>query len=297
MIAAVVLTFDAPAGMLEACVRSVLADGRVHVVVVDNGRRARELPADVLAAAELIETPANLGYAGGMNAGIGRALARGAGAVALLNDDVTVEPGWLDPLLAELGDGRRDGSGVGAVQPKLLFADGPPWRINSVGVSLGPDGAGHDVAIDQPDTGHDDPTDLEVFTGGAVLLGAELLRDLGGFDERFFLYYEDVDLALRGAERGWRYRCAPASRVLHRGSATVARDGEVAHRIIYLRERNRLWVLLRHRPAGDVGRGLWLSVRRLRWAPRWVHARALAAGLAAAPRLLLARLRAARRGR
>jgi len=121
-----------------------------------------------------------------------------------------------------------------------------------------------------------------------VLFRSEFLRDVGLFDERFFLYYEDVDLGLRGSARGWVYRCAPASRVRHRGGTSTS---QVAARTRYLRERNRLWILVRHRPAADLARGLWLSVRRVRHRPRVLHARALLAGVAAAPRLAVARFR------
>jgi hypothetical protein len=62
---------------------------------------------------------------------------------------------------------------------------------------------------------------------------------------------------------------------------------------VYHRERNRLWILFRYRPGADVARGVWLSVRRLRWPPRRAHARALLAGFGAVPRLLLARRRQA----
>ncbi len=296
MIVVVVLTFDPPPGMLEDCLAALrstcepsVGDGPCRVVLVDNGGVVARLGgagAAPFEGVDVLEQRHNDGYAGGMNAGVRHALAVGADAVMLLNDDVVVEPDWLAPLLAELADER-----VGAVQPKLLFATDPP-TINSLGVALGPDGAGTDIGMHDPDDPDDCVArDLDVFTGGAVLLRRTFLEDSGGFDERFFLYYEDVDLALRGRELGWRYRLAPASRVRHRGSATTAGIGA---RAAALRERNRLWVLVRHRPAGDVGRGVWLSVRRLRWHPRRAHLRALVTGLAAAPRLLVARRRAAR---
>ncbi len=286
MIAAVVLTYDPPPGMLEDCLaalRGDSVDATVQVIVVDNGGRASRLPSELLAGVDLCIPGNNLGFAAGMNLGIQRALALGATAIMILNDDVVVEPGWLGPLVAELSVER-----VGAVQPKLLFADEPP-TINSLGVVLGNDGAGTDTGMHTAD----DPTDtaardLVMFTGGAVLLRAEFVLATRGFDPRYFLYYEDVDLALRGAELGWRYRLAPASRVRHRGSATMASIGD---RATFFRERNRLWVLFRHRPWGDVLRGLWLSVRRLRWAPRRAHAAALLRGLVAAPRLVLDRRR------
>ena len=281
VIAAVVLTYDPPPGMLEDCLAALLAGGDVQVILVDNGGRTDRVASSALADVDLLVPGQNLGFAAGMNLGIRRALDRGATSIMILNDDVVVEPGWLAPLVAELAADR-----VGAVQPKLLFAGEPP-TINSLGVTLGPDGAGTDIGMHDADDPDDVVArDLAIFTGGAVLFDAAFLHLTGGFDERYFLYYEDVDLALRGTEFGWRYRLAPASRVRHRGSATVASIGS---RSAYYRERNRIWVLFRHRPWSDVGRGLWLSVRRLRWTPRGAHAKALVAGLVAAPRLVRAR--------
>ena len=307
MIAVVVLTYSAPPGMLEDCVESVVASvmtaGGTRMYVVDNGSSAAarlDARSDFVGC-ELIVTGSNRGFAGGMNVGIERALADGAAIVVLLNDDVVVEPDWLGGLLAAFGDGRSpsiddahaDGRGggrekIGAVQPMLLAAGSEPPLVNSLGVQLGPDGAGRDIGI-----GEAPPTDLsvrsiELFTGGAVALSAAFLRDVGMFDERYFLYYEDVDLGLRGASRGWTYRCAPASRVWHRGSVSTSRRPT---RTAYLRERNRLWILVRHRGIGDIGRGYWLSVRRLRHRPRIVHLRALGAGLGSIPRLSILRIR------
>jgi N-acetylglucosaminyl-diphospho-decaprenol L-rhamnosyltransferase len=284
VIAAVVLTFAAPDGMLEACVWALRTHGPddLTIVIVDNGRAASSLPAAVRAGVEIIETGRNLGYAGGMNVGIERALQAGATSIALLNDDVVVQPGWLDPLLAEL---ERDPA-VGGVQPKLVYP-GLPRRVNSLGVTLGPDGAGTDVGIGELDDDRAlEPRDIELFTGGAVLLRAEFLRQVGLFDKRYFMYYEDVDLGLRGRAAGWRYRCAPTSWVEHRGGATVA---AVGRRTAFLRERNRLWILFGYRPGADIARGLWLSIRRLRFTPRRVHFAALCAGCAAAPRLVMRR--------
>ena len=291
MIAAVVLTFSAPAGMLETCVDSLLAaQGIDRVIVVDNGTLASSRLAGVRRRAlqvELIVAGANLGYAGGMNIGIARALEAGADHVLLLNDDVVVDRGFVSPLAAEMALDAR----IGAVQPKLLFAaEGPPI-VNSVGVELGHDGAGRDIGIGEPDGPMFQATrEIGLFTGGAVLLRAEFLRAVGRFDERYFLYYEDVDLGLRGRRAGWTYRCVPASVVRHRGSASTS-SAEVADRVAFLRERNRLWIVLRYRPVGDVVRAVWLSIRRLRHPPRWVHARALAAGLGSVPRLIVARVR------
>lgn len=287
MLAVVVLTYDPPDGMLEDCIASVQSAGGADlVIVVDNGDGAARRLAG--RGVELLVTGANLGYAGGMNAGIRRALAAGADHVALLNDDTRVDADWVTPLLTEFA---TDPS-VGAVQPMLVFDTDPP-TVNSLGVALGVDGAGVDIGYGTvvDDLPSRESRDIEVFTGGAVVLSRAMLDDLGGFDERYGLYYEDVDLALRGHAAGWRYRCVPASVVHHRGGASTSK---LANRTAYLRERNRLWVLIGHRRAGDIATGLWLSIRRLRHRPRGVHALALAAGLVAAPRLVAERIRARR---
>lgn len=280
MIVAVVLTYDPAPGMLEECVGALVKGGGVdRIVVVDNGDGASAVldPERTSIPTEVIRTGRNTGYAGGMNVGIERAKTLGAEAVALLNDDVVVEPAWLAPLL----DALRDDPRLGAVQPKLLFAGTDPPVVNSVGVELDREGSGNDIGYGIPDgPAFGEPRDVMACTGGAVVIRREFLDDVGSFDERFFLYYEDVDLALRGAERGWRQRCVPASRVWHRGSATVAATGTLAAR---LRERNRLWVLARHRSVGDSIRGIWLGIRRVRHAPRAAHLRGVLAGLGGFP--------------
>ncbi|MEP7115658.1 MAG: glycosyltransferase family 2 protein [Ilumatobacteraceae bacterium] len=282
MIAVVIVTFSAEAVMLDACVASVEAAGDAdHVILVDNGGSA---VADT--AVDLVRPSRNLGFGGGANAGFRRAAELGATSIALLNDDIEVATGWLRPLLAALDDDVT----LGAVQPKLLLAGFDPPRINSVGVAVGGDGAGRDIGygeVDGPEFAGDRP--IELFTGGAVLFRAEFLQATGGFDESYFLYYEDLDLARRGAELGWNYRCVPASVISHRVSASTARLGDAAR---YWQERNRLRFAFRFGDRTMVRRALWLSIRRLRWAPRLTHTRALLAGLRLAPAALLARRRA-----
>ena len=119
-------------------------------------------------------------------------------------------------------------------------------------------------------------------------MSADFLDDVSGFDERYFLYYEDVDVSLRGAERGWTYRCETTSVVNHHGGASTASLGDDLRR---LQERNRLWTTIRFGTPGVFGRSLWLSVRRLRHEPRRAHRRGFGEGLRASPRLVRARRR------
>lgn len=120
----------------------------------------------------------------------------------------------------------------------------PVHVINNVGNRWRPDGYGVDLGFMEPDIGqHDRPTDVPAWCGGAVLLRRTYLEQTGGFDERLFLYYEDLELSIRGARLGWRYRYEPRSVVEHRHAASFGTDPVgIARR----RERNRLLVLLRH---------------------------------------------------
>ena len=119
--------------------------------------------------------------------------------------------------------------------------------INNVGSVVFTDGAGADRGWLEEDRGqYDDPTEVFAWCGGAVLLRPEMLADVGLFDERFFLYYEDTDLSWRGRARGWRYRTVPGSRVRHRHAASSGEGSEV---FAYHVERNRLLMLVKDAPA------------------------------------------------
>ncbi|MFK7919963.1 MAG: glycosyltransferase [Ilumatobacter sp.] len=230
----------------------------------------------------------NNGFGAAANAGIRLAREASEGPVVVLNDDIEVQSGWLAPLLAELDVARR----VGAVQPVLLQHGTD--RVNSLGVRLDRHGAGSDVGLDAAAESLDRSGALaiDLFTGGAVLFAPSFIDATRGFDERYFLYYEDVDLALRGRELGWSYRCALGSTVGHHGGATTSGLGSdiIAHQ-----ERNRLMTVVRFAPRATIARAVWLSIRRLRHAPRSIHAAALVGGLRAAPGALWRR-HAARRG-
>lgn len=283
----VIVTHHGSGEMLQRCLDST-SRGFERLVVVDNsGQPAQELTV----GAEVIETlqVENRGFGAAVNEGV-KHLHDSFGLdderlIAVLNDDVEVGKDWLDPLVETFD---ADPS-IGAVQPKLLLADTDPPQVNSVGVELDRSGAGTDTGFGALDgSAWEEARSIDIFTGGAVLFRAEFLRDLRGFDERYFLYYEDVDLALRGAERGWRYICEPKSVVWHAPGSSTTAMGDSRR---YLQERNRMWVAARFGSPSDLCRALWLAVRRVRHAPRAAHTKALAAGLAGMPRSFIARLR------
>jgi GT2 family glycosyltransferase len=122
----------------------------------------------------------------------------------------------------------------------------PGRRLNNAGTDLRPDWYGVDRGLYALDDGSwDEPGPLTAWCGGAVLLRAGYLLDAGLFDERLFLYYEDLELSLRGAARGWRYRYEPASVVVHEHGATAEAGSPL---IEFYKERNRLLVATRYAP-------------------------------------------------
>lgn len=280
MVIVVVLTYNADPRVLVGAVRAAAdAGGHDGVVVVDNssdGHLADAVDGERCSGVTTMRALNNRGFGGGVNLGIRHALNIGATEVAVLNDDVDVSPGWLEPLAAVLRSKPR----AAAVQPKLLLAGAPRPTVNSVGVAGGPDGAWADIGFGAPDgpafTGL---REVPAVTGGAALFRCDALRDVGLFDEQLFMYYEDVDLCLRLRGAGWSCWCEPASEVHHQVGGS---DG-TSPRMAYYRERNRLVLLARHADARTAARGVWLGLRRVRHHPRRAHLRALLGALARWP--------------
>jgi GT2 family glycosyltransferase len=116
--------------------------------------------------------------------------------------------------------------------------------VNNVGTVLTEDGYGADRGYLERDHGQfENPEYVFAWCGGAVLLATRYLQDVGLFDEQLFLYYEDLELAWRGRERGWQYRYVPDSVVRHVHSASTVVGSPLFD---YYNERNRLLVLTRH---------------------------------------------------
>jgi GT2 family glycosyltransferase len=153
----------------------------------------------------------------------------------------------------------------GRNETELHVGREPVWRtvplagrpfdvINNVGTVPTGDGYFADRGFLERDHGqYATPESVFAWSGGAVLLAAPYLADVGLFDEDLFLYYEDVDLSWRGRERGWRYRYAPDSVVRHVHSASTTAGSP---QFDYYNERNRLLTLTRHADRGTVARAL-----------------------------------------
>lgn len=132
--------------------------------------------------------------------------------------------------------------------------------INNVGSNLFRGGFGGDRGFLETDRGqYEDPAEVFAWCGGGVLLRRAYLNDVGLFDERLFLYYEDTDLSWRGRLKGWRYLYEPAAIVRHRHAASTGVGSPVFR---YYTERNRLLVLAKNAPAALAWRAALGELRR-----------------------------------
>ncbi len=195
---------------LEALERQ---DPRPRVVVVDNSTEG--LGAELVRArfrwAHSVAFGVNLGFGAALN----RAVREEPGdPIVFLNDDVTVEPGFVAGLTDALTPD------VGMVAGVLLRED-DPGRIDSAGVVADRTLLGFDYLNGEPVEVLESATDPLGPTGGAALYRRSAFEQVGGFDEGIFLYYEDLDLALRMRRAGTGCRLAPSARGIHAYSETL----------------------------------------------------------------------------
>jgi GT2 family glycosyltransferase len=211
----------------------------IETICVDNGSTdgsdlevERRFP-----QVELLRTGANLGYAGGNNVGIRRALERGAEWVLLLNNDAEAEPGIAAALTRAAG-ARPD---AGILACKVLFEDGETVQYAgaSFNARLGYSGR---VAT----SGADELRDVGRADGAAFAVSRPALERGGLIDETLFMYVEDVEWSLRLRAAGFAIVFVPDARVRHKGSA--ASGGQASMTNLYYDTRNTIVVSERYAP-------------------------------------------------
>jgi hypothetical protein len=211
-------------------------DAATEVLVVDNAssdgsERLADEVAERYEAVRVLRSPTNRGYAGAVNLAL--AEARGD-YVAVLNMDVVVSPGWLDPLIAFL-ERTPD---AGAACP-LIVLESDPGKINAAGQNIHVTALGFNRWLGEPrETAGSAPFRVSGLHGAAFLMRREDLEAIGGWDESGFLYHEDVELSWLLTLAGKEIHCVPGSTVSHDYHLTM-----FPHKL-FLLERNRWSMLL-----------------------------------------------------
>jgi hypothetical protein len=226
------------------CVRSVpnLDYPNFRVLVVDNASKddsgvvlAEGIRAIDDSRIELLLNERNEGYAGGNNRGIDKALAAGAEYILALNNDIIAVPGSLAPLVDAM---ERD---------RTIGVCGCP--IVNFGYESDPN-LGQGISLYTGITSHwphgrdtCQAVDVDYICGAAIMFRAEMLRQIGMFDARFFLLCEDSDICFRARKSGYRVCFVPGPGVRHHMSQTMSRHRPLT---TFVATRNKVWFIRRH---------------------------------------------------
>jgi GT2 family glycosyltransferase len=235
---AVIVAYNS-APTLAGCVTPLAAEGDVHVIVVDNASPDDTAGAIEGLGATLVRAGTNGGFAAGSNVGIASG---SAPFVLLLNPDARLQPEDLHALVAVL---ERD-TAIGIVAPRILEDDGTtalsqrrfPRRVSTFAQALflhriWPRAQWTDELIRDP-RAYEHGNSPDWVSGACMLMRRDLVERLGGLDESFFLYNEDIDLCARTREAGFDVRYEPAATAHHIGGASAPREQLMA---IYARGR------------------------------------------------------------
>ncbi len=240
---------------LQECVGALGGQTRrdFEVIIVDNSGEGMVRRRGLAAGARLIENRRNVGFGAAVNQGIRDS----SGAyVATLNDDAVAGPRWIEELVRAMeGD---PATGMCASQVRL-HGEG---RLDSAGMLMARDGSSKQRGHGRPP--EDFPVAEEALfpSGSAALYRRAMLAEIGGFDERFFLFCEDTDLGLRARWAGWKCRYIPEAVVEHHYSYSAGRASPLK---AYYVERNRLFVLAKNFPARMLPAAPLVTLARYFW--------------------------------
>lgn len=221
---------------LDRCLATVFQQlgEQDEVIIVDNCSTdgGPQFIREFYPAARLVENRRNCGFAAACNQGARLATGR---VLVFLNQDTEVQPGWLDGLVEAL-DSRSD---VGLTTSRLLLMSSPD-RINLCGQDVHYTGLVFGRGYGKAAASHSLPCDVDAVSGASFAISRELWERLGGFDECFFMYYEETDLSWRAHLAGYRCRYVPTSLAWHDYHRSA-----LTETALYYSFRNRALLLLK----------------------------------------------------
>jgi GT2 family glycosyltransferase len=233
-ISIIVVNFNGGEDVLK-CLRSLETTRKeeLEVIVVDNASvdGSPERIEKTFPHVRLIRMTTNWGFGGGNNLGACYAMGH---YLAFLNQDAFVEPNSLKALRQALEANPK----AGMATARILLSEHPN-TVNTCGNNVHISGLTLCRGMGQPRQAYDTPAVVGAVSGAAFLMRRELFEQLGGFDERFFMYMEDTDLSLRARLAGWHILYVPDAVVYHNYRLRFG-----ACKTFY-QERNRYMMLLK----------------------------------------------------
>jgi GT2 family glycosyltransferase len=226
---------------LERCLSSLAAQQGIHaeIVFVDNcsSDGSAAFVEQCFPSVRVLRLGRNCGFAGGNNAGAGRARGR---FLAFLNNDTEADTHWAAALKAALDANTA----AGLAASRIVYLHDPEL-VDSAGDAYLRAGGAFKRGHGQMDMHFRATAEVFGACGAAFMIRREVFEDLGGFDEDFFLVYEDVDLSYRAQLRNHRCVYVPDAVVRHAGSATMGTASRVS---VFHGQRNLEWVYLKNTP-------------------------------------------------
>lgn len=227
---------------IEKCLDSFVKQNRKpdEILIVDNNSQDNsvEFIKKSFPQVNIIKSPENNGYGAALNIGIKNS----KGNILILgNNDLCVDPFWLDNILKEFTEHKN----CGLAASKVLYMD-EPQKINSTGMLFYKDMSAVNRGLDEIDKGQYDNRE-EVFGAYGVLMAfrKEVFDKIGLFDEDYFLFREEDEFMWRMRRHGWITRYAPAAKVFHKRSANTKLFSPLK---LYYSERNRFFNVLKYMP-------------------------------------------------
>lgn len=250
-VAIVILNYNTRQHLAEYLPSVVAHSPDTRIIVADNGSPDDSI--DFLRAqypaVEILDLQRNHGFAQGYNEALRQVQ---ADIYVILNSDVEVAPGWLEPVL----EAMRLDPGIGIAQPKILawadkshfeYAGAAGGWIDALGY---PFCRGRIFSQSELDHGqYDQPQDCFWAAGAAFFVRADLYHTFGGFDGDYFAHNEEIDFCWRIKRAGYSVRCIPQSVVYHLGGGTLEYQSP---RKVFLNFRNSLYTLLKNESAGKL---------------------------------------------
>jgi GT2 family glycosyltransferase len=258
-VAVVILNYNGRNFLKQFLPSVIQFSGKAKIIVADNGSTddsIQLLETEFASDVEVIKTGRNRGYCGGYNFALSKTEAE---YFVLLNSDVEVTKGWLEPVI----DLLKSDTLIAAAQPKILsfhektkfeYAGAAGGFIDAIGY---PFCRGRIFSELEEDHGqYNDVRQIFWATGACLFIKAEIFKKLGGLDEEFFAHMEEIDLCWRLNRAGYKVYYQGESEVYHVGGGTLSSSNP---RKTHLNFRNGLSLLIKHLPLGKL---LWkLPVR------------------------------------